>query len=168
MLALPEELREEVRKPFGHVYTGRKLAEICRHAPHPLIAVGDQCSFDLFADGIYPDIIIFDFKIKRVEIPHEMKAAFAPHAKNAFVVLSAPGQITNELQSAVRQVLKSGKGAVFVVGEEDLSALLVMAHAKAGTLVYGQPNEGAVVVKLGKKEVVGKANGFLGKMQKVE
>ena len=66
MLILPEELREQVRQPFGHIYTGKKLAEICRHAPHPLIAVGYQCAFDLIASGIFPDVLIFDFKIKRV------------------------------------------------------------------------------------------------------
>ena len=167
MLILPEELREQVRQPFGHIYTGKKLAEICRHAPHPLIAVGDQCAFDLIASGIFPDVLIFDFKIKRVEIPKEMKAAFAPHAKNALMVLSAPGQITDELVHAVSEVLRLRKGAIFVVGEDDLSALLVMANAKGGTLVYGQPGEGAVVVKLADKELQKKAQGFLGKMQKI-
>src|SRR3989344_7810047 len=166
MLALPEELREQVRKPFGHIYTGKKLLEICRHAPHPLIAVGDQCAFDLIASGIFPDVLIFDFKIKRVEIPKEMKAAFAPHAKNAFMVLSAPGQISDELVHAVSEVLHNRKGAIFVVGEDDLSALLVMADAKQGTLVYGQPDEGAVVVPLHDKGVQEKARGFLDRMQK--
>ena len=167
MLILPEELREQVRQPFGHIYTGKKLAEICRHAPHPLIAVGDQCAFDLITKGIYPDILIFDFKIKRVEIPKEMKAAFAPHAKNAFMVLSAPGQISDELVHAVSEVLHNRKGAIFVVGEDDLSALLVMADAKQGTLVYGQPGVGAVIVKLADKELPKKAKGFLGKMEKI-
>ena len=165
MLVLPEELRSEVRKPFGKIYTGKKLLEVCRRAPKPLITVGDQCAFDMIIAGIFPEIIIFDFKIKRLEVPPDMKKAFAPHAKNAFMVLSAPGQITDELQAAVSEVLRIGKGAIFVVGEDDLSALLVMAHSKGGTLVYGQPEEGAVVVPLGKKETVEKAKGFLSKMK---
>lgn len=168
MLVLPESMRDGVRKPFGKVYDGKKLLETCRRAPRPLVAVGDQCGFNLIADGIFPDIFIFDFKIKRVEIAPDMKKAFAPHVKNAFMVLSAPGQITDELQIAVSQVLESGKGAVFVVGEDDLSALLVMAQAKEGTLVYGQPGDGAVVVKLGDKETVKKAKGFLDRMEKVD
>lgn len=167
MLVLPIAMREEVRRPFGSVQAGKKLLDTCRHAPRPLIAVGDQCAFDLIAAGIFPDILIFDFKIKRVEIPKEMKAAFAPHAKNAFMVLSAPGQISDELVHAVSEVLRKKKGAVFVVGEDDLSALLVMAHAREGTLIYGQPGEGAVVVPLHSKETQKKAQGFLDRMQKV-
>ena len=167
MLILPEELRAEVRMPFGHLYDGKKLIDTCKHAPRPLIAVGDQCAFNLIVAGVFPDILIFDFKIKRIEIAPDMKKAFAPHAKNAFMVLSAPAQISDELMHAVSEVLKSKKGAIFVVGEDDLSSLLVMADAKEGTLVYGQPNEGAVVVKLGDKETMKKAKNLLGRMQKV-
>lgn len=167
MLILPEELREQVKQPFGHIYTGKKLLEVCRHAPHPLVAVGDQCAFDLITSGIFPDILVFDFRIRRLEIPKEMKAAFAPHAANAYVVPSAPGQITDELMKAVGEVLRRKKGAVFVVGEDDLSALVVMATARQGTLVYGQPERGAVVVPLHDRKTQEKAKGFLDKMQKI-
>lgn len=168
MLILPEELRSEVRKPFGHIYNGKKLLDVCRHAPRPLVAVGDQCAFNLITAGIFPDILIFDFKIKRVEVGKEMKSAFAPHAANAYMVLSAPGQITDELMIAVEDVLRRKKGAIFVVGEDDLSSLLVMAHSKEGTLVYGQPEEGAVVVPLHDKKTREKAKGFLDRMQKIQ
>ncbi|MCX6773314.1 MAG: DUF359 domain-containing protein [Candidatus Micrarchaeota archaeon] len=168
MLILPEKMRAEVRKPFGHLYDGKKLIEICKNAPKPLIAVGDQCTFNLIAAGVFPDILIFDFKIKRVEIASDMKKAFAPHAKNAYMVLSAPSSISDELMHAVTDVLKTKKGAIFVVGEDDLSSLLVMAEAKAGTLVYGQPDEGAVVVALGGKEIIKKAKDFLDRMEKHE
>ncbi len=166
MLILPEALREEVRKPFGQVLTGAALASALKSAAKPLISVGDQCSFDLIAAGALPDILAFDFKIKREEIPAEMKKAFAPHARNAFMVLSPPGGITDELSTAVESVLAEGRGAIFVVGEDDLSALLFMAKAKAGTLVYGQPGRGAVVVALGGKAIREKAEGFLTKMEK--
>ncbi len=166
MLVLPEKLREDVRKPFGKVYSGKAAMEACRKAGRPLVSVGDQCASDLIDAGIAPDILIFDFKIKRVEIPREMKEKLAPHAKEAFVVLSAAGVISDELEIAVVRALGDGKGAVMVVGEDDLSSLLVMAHAKQGTLVYGQPNEGAVVVGLGGKKIVEKARAFLGRMEK--
>ena len=166
MLVLPEKLREGVRKPFGKVYSGSAAIEACRKAKRPLVSVGDQCTSDLIDADIAPDILIFDFKIKRVEIPREMKEKLAPHAKTAFVVLSAAGMISDELEIAVARVLEDGKGAVMVVGEDDLSSLLVMAHAKRGTLVYGQPNEGAVVVPLGGKGIMEKARAFLAGMEK--
>ena len=155
-------MREDVRKPFGKVYRGNAAMEACRKGARPLISVGDQCALDLIGAGLPPDIMIFDFRIKRAEIPREMKEKLAPHAKTAFVVLSGAGMISDELEIAVTRVLSEGKGAVMVAGEDDLSSLLVMAHAGQGTLVYGQPNEGAVVVPLGGKEIMGRARAFLG------
>ncbi|MFA5929912.1 MAG: DUF359 domain-containing protein [Candidatus Micrarchaeia archaeon] len=166
MLALPEKMREDVRKPFGRVFSGSASLAACRKGKRPLISVGDQCASDLIDAGLAPDILIFDFKIKRVEIPLGMKKKLAPHAASAFVVLSAAGVISDELEIAVLRVLGEGKGAVMVVGEDDLSSLLVMAHAKQGTLVYGQPGEGAVVVPLGGKKIMETARAFLSRMEK--
>ena len=166
MLILPEKMRDDVRKPFGKVFQGNDAIGECRKGARPLISVGDQCASDLIDAGLAPDILIFDFKIKRVEISGEMKKKLAPHAKNAFVVLSAPGAISDELEIAITRVLEDGKGAILVVGEDDLTSLLVMAHAEQGTLMYGQPNEGAVVVDLGGKKIMETARAFLGKMEK--
>jgi uncharacterized protein (UPF0218 family) len=167
MLILPEELREEVRKPFGIVVSGAALIAKYEAAARPLITVGDRCCLDAIEAGYPPDIAIFDFKVKRVEIPIEMKRKFASFASTAFVVMSSAGSITEELEKAVINVLADGQGAVIVVGEDDLSSLLVMAHANEGTLIYGQPDLGAVVVPLGDAKIKEKARGILGKMGSV-
>jgi uncharacterized protein (UPF0218 family) len=166
MLVLPEGMREEVRKPFGPVLPGQGAVEACRKGERPLVAVGDQCAADLIDAGIAPDVLIFDFKIKRVEIPQAMKEKLAPHAKSAYVVLSSAGSISEELEISVSRVLSEGKGAIMVASEDDLSALLVMARAERGTLVYGQPDAGAVVVGLGGKEVKERAQGLLKRMRR--
>ena len=166
MLILPESLREEVRKPFGALVTREGFQKALQGAARPLITVGDQCAFDIISAGSPPEMLIFDFKIKRVEIHVDMKKALAPHAKNAFVVLSGAGQISDSLVEAVEKMLGEGKGAVFVVGEDDLSSLLVMAKSGRGTLIYGQPDQGAVFVPLGGKEIRKKAQGFLDRMEK--
>ena len=166
MLVLPEKMREEVRKPFGPVLAGSNAMEACRAGARPIISVGDQCASDLIDAGLAPDIMIIDFKIKRVEISGEMKRKLAPYAKAAFVVLSGAGMISDELEIAVVRALEDGKGAVLVFGEDDLSSLLVMAHAEEGTLIYGQPGQGAVVVKLGGKAVMEKARDFLSRMER--
>lgn len=165
MLVLPEKLREEVRKPFGKIYKGAAVLSACKEAERPIVTVGDQCAHDLITAGIVPDMLILDFKIKRVEIPKEMKKEIAMHAKNAFVVFSPPGRISSQLAEAVGMLLDEGSGAIIVIGEDDLSSLLVMAHAKLGTLVYGQPDEGAVVVPLGTPEIQKKAIDFLEQME---
>ena len=166
MLILPEKMRDEVRKPFGKVYSGSAAIEAFRRGSRPLISVGDQCASDLIDSGLAPDILIFDFRIKRAEITQEMKKKLAPHAKTAFVVLSGAGMISDELEIAVTRVLDDGKGAVLVFGEVDLSSLLVMAHAEKGTLIYGQPNEGAVVVMLGGEKIRETARSILGRMER--
>ena len=168
MLVLPEKMREEVRKPFGKIYKGAAVAKQCKEAERPLITVGDQCAFDLISAGIAPDMLILDFKIKRVEIQPAMKKAIAAHEKNAFVVFSPPGRISSQLAEAVGMLLDEGAGAIIVIGEDDLSALLVMAHAKIGTLIYGQPDEGAVIVPLGTPEIQEKALDFLDRMEESE
>ncbi len=168
MLVLPENMREEIRKPFGRVLRGKEFLQESKKAIKPLIAVGDQCAHDLITAGIAPDIIVFDFKVKRVEIPKEMKKTFVPHAKEAYAVLSGAGHISDELLIAIEKVLEKEKGAIFVVGEDDLSSLAIMARAKKGTLVYGQPDQGAVIVELGSKSITEKAKGFLNRMQKVQ
>ena len=167
MLVLPESLRDEVRKPFGKVVSGSGLVSEYKNAQRPLVTVGDRCLLDALEAGFAPDIAIFDFKVKRVEIPVEMKKRFAKHAATAFVAFHGAGYITEELEKAVLNVLAEGRGAVFVAGEDDLSALLVMAHAEAGTLIYGQPNQGAVVVPLGEEGTMEKARGFLARMERV-
>ncbi|MCX8196700.1 MAG: DUF359 domain-containing protein [Candidatus Micrarchaeota archaeon] len=166
MLKLPVELREEIRKPFGKVVQKEQMKRELENCAKPLIAVGDQCNVDLISIGLRPDISIFDFKIKRVEVDQSIKEALASQVQQALVVLSPPGHITDDLYEAVRQTLASKKGAVFVVGEEDLSALVVMAEAKGGTLVYGQPQEGAVIVQLG-EPMAQKAKSLIGRMEKI-
>jgi uncharacterized protein (UPF0218 family) len=167
MLVLPQEMREEVRKPFGKVYSGEEAEEECKKALRPLVSVGDQCSYDLIAAKNPPDIMIVDFKIKRQEIPLGMKEVLAQRAQNAYVVLSPPGRISDQLDEAVKRLLEEKSGAAIVLGEDDLSALLVMAYAKEGTLVYGQPDEGLVIVKLGTSQIQQKASQILGRMQRL-
>ena len=109
--------------------------------------------------------------IKELKAEFQTKAgnkAIAQHAKNAFVVFSPPGRISSQLVEAVSMLLSEGSGAIIVIGEDDLSSLLVMAYAKLGTLVYGQPNEGAVIVPLGTPEIQKKALTFLEQMEESE
>ena len=69
MMALPESMREEVRQPFGEIASGKALLSKYKKAARPLITVGDRCLADALDSGSTPDIAIFDFKVKRVEIP---------------------------------------------------------------------------------------------------
>ncbi|VVC02319.1 Uncharacterised protein [uncultured archaeon] len=166
MLVLPEALRGELHEPFGPPVTTKELLKIAASSPKPLVSVGDECLSSLISGGIVPDIMVFDFKVKRKEISQEMKKRLAPFVKEPYVVLSDAGRISDDLLVALDRVLGEGRGAIFVVGEDDLSALVIMAYAKSGPLVSGQPDVGAVVVPLGDEGVMERAAGILSRMQK--
>ena len=165
MLVLPEILRDALKEPFGPPVNTSELLKIVKNSPKPIITVGDQCLLNLLNAKIVPDIMIFDFKIKRKEIAPELKKKLAPYIKNPFVVLSDAGHISDELLEALDNVLNEEKGAVFVVGEDDLSSLVIMAYAKKGTLIYGQPDVGAVIVPLGDEDITARASSILAGME---
>ncbi len=73
-----------------------------------------------------------------------MAAEKVVHVKNP------PGTITEEAITAIREALESDKHVhVIVDGEEDLLTLIAVLYAPERSLVvYGQPNEGIVIVKV--------------------
>jgi uncharacterized protein (UPF0218 family) len=80
---------------------------------------------------------------KRVE-PRVFSAENVVHVKNP------QGTITEEAITAVREALESEEQTHIVVdGEEDLLTLVAVLYAPEKSLVvYGQPHEGIVVVKV--------------------
>ena len=164
MRVLTEELRAELKKPFGKIVGNGELALDARRG-RPLIAVGDHCAASLLKYGVRPDIVIFDLKTKREPVAPEIRTALGIF-RNPAKVASQPGVITDELERAVRKALKEGNGQIFVEGEDDLAGLVVLAYAKEGSvLVYGMPDQGAVIVHVTKKDNE-KALEMLGRMAK--
>jgi uncharacterized protein (UPF0218 family) len=144
-LLLPESVREKLKKPFGKLHPDIKSAK--KEISGYVIAVGDKVSVGLINAGIQPDICIIDGKTKRqaIAIPDEIRKSGAVEIK----VKNPAGMITDEGVSAIRSAIRSGKKTnIFVDGEEDLLALPAMIDApKDAKIIYGQPDEGVVVVK---------------------
>lgn len=107
-----------------------------------MIAVGDMTSSELLKSGLRPDLIIVDGKVmrKRVESP---KTDF-----EEIKVKSAPATVSVELWAAIQNSLSSNSPKKIVVeGEEDLAVIpAVMLSADGTAVIYGQPNEGVVVI----------------------
>lgn len=149
MKRLQEELREELRKPFGEILSEWEVLERIKKSKGLLFAVGDVCAFYLLENGVSPDILIYDLKYMRKEVSGEIKTKLVGFDGLPIVVRNPAGFITNELVAAVKKAVEDKKGKIFVEGEEDLAALVVMVVAPKGSvLVYGQPNEGMVFVEL--------------------
>jgi uncharacterized protein (UPF0218 family) len=152
---LKDSLRTKLKKPLGELIRGtpeettKKLKDIIlREKPSRIVSVGDFVSKNLVEHKIYPDISIVDNKVKREYIkPVQINAASEICVKNP------PGTLTYEALKAVQEAFKANcRVKIIVDGEEDLLTLAAVFYAPENILiVYGQPNEGIVVVKTSEK-----------------
>jgi len=147
---LPEDLRAELKKPFGKLIPS---SEICKqrlleevYGAKFVVAVGDATSETLSRLEIRPDIYVVDGKEQRgVRQPPCLEA------KNEVKVKNPPGFISEEAFKAILEVALLEKPVrILVEGEEDLLALVFFATYPASTILfYGQPNEGVVAARAG-------------------
>ena len=145
-------LREKLKAPLGLLIQGpfdetmKKLKELIeKDRPSMVISVGDAVSENMVKHGISLQVLIVDNKVMRDRIrPIVADADQTLHLKNP------PGTLTEEAWTVTRKAL-SGKGRtkVLVDGEEDLLALVaVLCAPEDSIVVYGQPAEGIVMVKV--------------------
>jgi uncharacterized protein (UPF0218 family) len=146
------EMRLKLKEPFGTLIRGSfsktmdKLEDIVKKEKPPgIISVGDTVSRNLHEHRIIPRLAITDNKSMRKAIQPQ---TFPP--KNLIQVKNPQGTITEEAIAAVRDALEGDKQVqILVDGEEDLLTLVAVLHAPENSLViYGQPHEGIVVVKV--------------------
>lgn len=156
------ELRVKLKEPFGLLIHGtfsETMSQLMliaeREKPPRIIAVGDTVSRNLHEYGVNAQLVVTDNKRRRKRI-----APVVFLARSVVRVENPQGSITDEAIVAVRKALE-GTGQVHIVvdGEEDLLTLIAVLNAPEGSLVvYGQPCEGIVVVKVTaekKAEVLG-------------
>ncbi len=145
------ELRVRLKKPFGILVRGSfaetmgKLDAIVeREKPPIIVSVGDAVSRNLHEHRLNPQLLITDNKRMRKRIKPRVFAAKLFHVKNP------QGTITEEAITAIKEALESDERVQIIVdGEEDLLTLVAVLHAPENSLVvYGQPYEGIVVVKV--------------------
>lgn len=151
-LVLPSKLRRELKSPLGKLIKGspketmKKLEElIIKERPAMVISVGDVVSENMAKHGISTHLAIVDNRVMRKpRKPVVLKVNQTIHVKNS------PGTITDEAWLAVKEALKQKQLVKIVVdGEEDLLTLVALLHAPLNALVvYGQPYEGIVAVKV--------------------
>ena len=146
------ELRLRFKKPFGELIQGSysqtmaAVGEImAKEKPFMLISVGDRVSRNLTEVHLNPKLSIIDNKCMRKRIePQEFTAKHVVHVSNP------GGTITEEAVAAISAVFETDKEfQIIVEGEEDLLTLVAVLYAPVNSLVvYGQPREGIVVVRV--------------------
>jgi hypothetical protein len=151
-LMLTPELRQQLKNPLGQLITGSpketmtKLKQLIKEEkPAKIISVGDVVSKNMTGHHIPIHTIIVDNRVSRKTIkPIKVKAKRTLHIKNP------PGTLTPETWTTIQEALKQDQPTrVLVNGEEDLLTLVAVSQAPENALVvYGQPNQGVVAVKV--------------------
>jgi uncharacterized protein (UPF0218 family) len=152
---LTPKLREELKAPLGLLIQGsfdetmKRLKELIKkEKPSKIISVGDSVSESMTKHGISPQVLIVDNKVMRKPIqPIAVDTDQTLHLKNP------AGTLTEEAWTVIKEALKGKRQTrVLVDGEEDLLTLVAVLCAPENSLVvYGQPREGIVVVKVTEK-----------------
>ena len=152
---MPLDLEDErlLKKPFGILvaekYVNRKKIWSMLKDAKKIITVGDATTERLVSFGITPDIAVIDGIERRSERgrPIDYPAKDISCTNPAGII---SGQAIDVLQRALEALPPV---RVKVDGEEDLLALPLFIMAPRGSAVlYGQPLEGLVIVKITKQK----------------
>ncbi len=147
-MKLPENLREDLKIPLGDLINdidvNNKNIQTKINPKSIIITVGDKTTENIISLGIRPQIQIIDGLEKRNQrdIPLDDKINTVLTCKNP------PGEITQESIQTIQKAFSSDPPIRIIVdGEEDLLVIPVCIAAPENSVVmYGQPNEGLVIV----------------------
>jgi uncharacterized protein (UPF0218 family) len=123
----------------------KKLKELIEmEKPPTIISVGDVVSENMIKHGIRPEVLIVDNRVMRESIkPIHTDVNQTLHVKNP------PGTLTDETWAAMQKAIQGKRTKILVDGEEDLLTLAAALCAPENSfVVYGQPHEGIVVIKV--------------------
>ena len=152
-MIVPEGMKEKFREPYGKLFSSVNEIKIpSKRVGIKLVTVGDAVSYNAIDAGLNPDIIVVDLKKMRVPVDEKTKILFKKFKAKEIRVRNPAGNITDELQQAVKKSLKEKSNVkVFVNGEEDLAVLPFILESPIGTVIlYGLKDKG-VMVKVSKR-----------------
>ncbi len=151
-LKVPLNLRKILQRPLGQLIHSdnpnfiAELTEIAnqvRLKNNKIVTVGDVVSSTLLEAEVVPDIIIVDFKTKRIPIPSSKVV------KCDYYVENPAGMIKKEVWPLLTSLYQKEKIPIwlYIDGEEDLLAIPATILAPNGSIIlYGQPDQGVVVI----------------------
>ncbi|WP_246988700.1 GTP-dependent dephospho-CoA kinase family protein [Halorientalis marina] len=138
---------------MGPIYTDAEA--LLADAGTPIVAVGDIVTYHLTTADHTPAVALVDGRTKRAAVEDHIEDAIdGDRFDNEIEVANPPATLSAALLSGLHEGLSNaaaGETTVVVVdGEEDLAALPAIATApEGGSVVYGQPDEGMVLVDAG-------------------
>ena len=168
---LPEDKRQYFKQPLGVLYrTEKEIKQIImafkENTSIPkIISVGDVTTHLLIDHLLIPDLAIIDDRIQRMESKIVPLDSFRVEE-----VKNPSGTITKESWKTIHNSLGiyENKIIIKITGEEDLLVLPVILEAPLNSkILYGQPNEGLVVVTV-TEEIKEKVQRLLLRMVKID
>lgn len=149
-MKLPDNLREQLKIPLGVLLPESEVNQknIQNHISKMsyIITVGDRTTEKMNDFGIVSSLQIIDGQEKRVK--RNIRENFEI---STYLSCDNPAaEITNQSIGIIKKALSSPTPVrITVNGEEDLLVIPVCVYAPENSVVmYGQPNEGLVIVKV--------------------
>jgi hypothetical protein len=147
---LPDSLRDQLKIPLGQLIPENQVnkSNIQKHISENLylITVGDRTTEKMIDFGLIPSLQIIDNQEKRIQ----REPAKHDSRYTELVCNNPAAEITSQSIDTIKKAFVSKTPVRLVVtGEEDLLVIPACIHAPENSLVmYGQPNEGLVIVKI--------------------
>lgn len=148
LLRLPPDDREAFKHPLGPVLMDTD--ELLSVAGEPLVAVGDIVSYHLVEADRRPHLSVVDGLTERGPTDDAVRDTLGDADRR---VWNPAARLTAEAVAAVRDGLAGDEPTTLAVdGEEDLLTLpAVLAAPDGASVVYGQPGEGMVHVRINRE-----------------
>jgi len=147
-LQLPDDLRDQLKNPLGNLVSDNdpNKENIIKKIPAEsvIITVGDRTTENMLQLGLKPQIQIIDGLEKR----NQRTVPVDDTINTNLSCRNPPGEITEESIQVIQKAFSCESPVrITVDGEEDLLVLPVCMYAPENSVVmYGQPNEGLVIV----------------------
>jgi len=147
---LPDTLRDQLKIPLGLLILENEVDKknIQKHISKNsyLITVGDRTTEKMIDFGLIPSLQIIDGQEKRVKrnIPKSFDISTTLTCENPAAKIT-----TQSIETIKKAFISQAPVRIIVNGEEDLLVIPVCIYAPENSVVmYGQPNEGLVIVKI--------------------
>jgi len=167
-LELPNNLREDLKKPLGFAIRKPNGFEMLKKAPF-IVSVGDITTAKLAQFSIRSDISIFDHYSNRHKIIDKNILKNLPYTQ--LVLTNKAGFINAKTAKRIHDLISQSfaKGKTFgikIIGEEDLLALPVVLFAPLDSIVlYGLRGSGMIGIKVTEKIKTDLANKYIKKFK---
>ena len=158
-MPLPPDVIRILKEPFGNLIPDENITLHNLNAfltnAKKIISVGDATTDRLISFGIIPNVSVIDGKERRVRRKYNNNFSNCNHTDNNILVKemkcsNEPGTISKAAVDVLEDASRmTSPVRIIVDGEEDLLALpLFLILPDNAVVLYGQPHEGLVVVKI--------------------